>query len=88
MPEIKKYRFAVVGAGVTGAWIARELTKYTDSVCITNSSFFFRIAETYVFNFEVETVLFLADAIYFHALLDMSTVSAAAADKMYNFFAF
>ena len=24
MPEIKKYRFAVVGAGVTGAWIARE----------------------------------------------------------------
>jgi glycerol-3-phosphate dehydrogenase len=34
MPETKKYRFAVVGAGVTGAWIARELTKYTDSVCI------------------------------------------------------
>ena len=34
MPEIKKYRFAVVGAGVTGTWIARELTKYTESVCI------------------------------------------------------
>lgn len=34
MAELKKYRFAVVGCGVTGAWIARELTKYTPSVCI------------------------------------------------------
>lgn len=30
----KKYKFAVIGIGVTGAWVARELTKYTDSVCL------------------------------------------------------
>ena len=35
MPEIKKYKFAVVGAGVTGAWIARELTKLNEEFVIT-----------------------------------------------------
>lgn len=30
----KKYKFAVIGIGVTGAWVAREITRYTDSVCM------------------------------------------------------
>ena len=28
------FDFAVIGAGVIGGMVARELTKYTDSVCI------------------------------------------------------
>ncbi len=29
-----KYQFAVIGAGVIGGMVARELSKYTDSVCL------------------------------------------------------
>ena len=32
--EIKTYDFAVVGAGVSGAWTAYELSKYTAKTCL------------------------------------------------------